>query len=130
MTISKELYLAILSMDAYNRGYDAGISDGKNVDASGNDIDGLGEGGQIGLAVVRHPLSLGVSETDHAAWQTADFYAVAYTMGADAPEGLAGKTVISYRGKDNPGLRGGAVSGGAGLLRHLHPLHSPASFVT
>lgn len=31
MTISKDLFLAILSMDAYNRGYGAGLSDGINV---------------------------------------------------------------------------------------------------
>ncbi len=31
MTISKELFLAILSMDAYNRGYGAGISDGEGA---------------------------------------------------------------------------------------------------
>ncbi len=37
MTISKDLYLAILSMDAYNRGYGSGIADGGagNTDAVG-----------------------------------------------------------------------------------------------
>jgi hypothetical protein len=28
MTISSELFMAILSMDSYNRGYNAGIEDG------------------------------------------------------------------------------------------------------
>ncbi len=121
MAISKELFLAILSMDAYNRGYGAGIADG-----GAGDSDGLGESGFIGDARIL-ARDDGI---DYAAWQTAGFYAVAYTMGADAPEGLAGKTVISYRGTDNLGQRDDLVSGGAGLLRHLHPLHSPASFVT
>jgi hypothetical protein len=40
MTISKDLFLAILSMDAYNRGYGAGIADGDD-----SDLDGLGLGG-------------------------------------------------------------------------------------
>lgn len=49
MTISKELYLAILSMDAYNRGYGAGIADGGKADT-----DGLGEAGsQIGKQQLR-----------------------------------------------------------------------------
>ena len=112
-------------MDAYNRGYGAGIADG-----GADDSDGLGEVGRIGNATLLARSDIGIGDADYDAWQTAGFYAVAYTMGADAPEGLAGKTVISDRGTDNPGQRGGAVSGGAGLLRHLHPLHSPASFVT
>ena len=124
MTISKELFLAILSMDTYNRGDGAGIADGINTGEGGEDLDGLGKAGsKIGSATVK-------AVDLPSGSQTAGFYAVAYTMGADAPEGLAGKTVISYRGTDNLGLCGGAVSGGAGLLRHLHPLHSPASFVT
>ncbi len=111
MTITKELYLAILSMDAYNQGYGVGINHGKT---------------SIGSAT-----KLSESNTRQDSNEvTAGFYAVAYTMGADAPEGLAGKTVISCRGTDNLGQRDDLVSGGAGLLRHLHPLHSPASFVT
>ncbi|WP_162933127.1 hypothetical protein [Roseovarius sp. EL26] len=42
MAISKDLFLSILAMDAYNRGYDAGIND-----EGENDLDGLGHG-QIG----------------------------------------------------------------------------------
>jgi hypothetical protein len=50
MTISPDLFLAILSMDAYNRGFAAGIKDGNN-----NDPDGLGDatGTQIGNATIR-----------------------------------------------------------------------------
>lgn len=44
--------------------------------------------------------------------RTAGFYALAYDIGADGPEGLAGKTVISYRGTDD-------VSGLASLFSSL-----------
>ncbi len=75
MTISKDLFLALLSLDAYNRGYGAGI-------------DGLGGGGsKIGTATV------GSDELLPDGAQAAGFYAVSY----DTPYG----TVISYRGTDN-----------------------------
>ena len=100
MTLSKELYLATLSMDAYNRGYGAGIADGGEGDA-----DGLGESGQIGSARVIIPSAVGRDDPTYAAWQAAGFYAVAYTMGSgpDVPPELQGKTIISYRGTDNYG---------------------------
>ena len=40
MGISKYLLLAILSMDAYNRGFDTGIADGKT--GNGEDLRGTG----------------------------------------------------------------------------------------
>lgn len=82
MTVSdKDLFLAILAMDSYNRGYDAGI---KN--AGDDDPDGLGEfGSRIGNASV-----MAVSLPEGA--QAAGSYAVAY-------ETQYG-TVISYRGAD------------------------------
>ncbi|WP_284166135.1 hypothetical protein [Frigidibacter sp. SD6-1] len=91
MTVSeKDLLLAILSMDAYNRGYGAGIGDGVNVDAKGNDIDGLGQiGSTVGSARV-------INDDVSEAAQAAGFYAVAY----DTPYG----TVISYRGTDSTPL--------------------------
>jgi hypothetical protein len=97
MTISKELYLAILSMDAYNRGYGAGIADGGKADT-----DGLGEAGsQIGQATVKAvDLPIGA--------QAAGFYAVAYD---DPTYG----TIISYRGTDNPSIYASDVSGGADI---------------
>lgn len=42
MTISPELFTAILSMDSYNRGYNAGIENGGQ-----SGIDGLGETGGL-----------------------------------------------------------------------------------
>jgi len=54
MTFSKDLFLAILSMDSYDRGYEAGVADGVNVNGDGRDIDGLGEAGtQIGAAIAK-----------------------------------------------------------------------------
>lgn len=88
MTISKDLFLAILSMDAYNRGYGAGMSDGRgNLDQDGIDIDGLGaEGSKIGKATV-----VAQDISDDA--QENNFYALAYE--------LNGETIISYRGTDD-----------------------------
>jgi len=78
MTISQKLMLAILSMDAYNRGYDAGIS------GLSDDINT-----QIGTATIRNRSS---SDPNSEA-VAAGFYAVAYEWN--------GQTVISCRGTDN-----------------------------
>ena len=70
MSISNELMMTILSMDAYNRGYNATLSDGINV-VSGVDVDGLGiEGSRIGTATV-------IQQDSSEAAQAAGFYAVA-----------------------------------------------------
>lgn len=94
--IPKDLFLAILSMDSYNRGYDAGLADGEGLqNATGNDADGLGEAGnKVGSATVK--------DTDlPSGAQAADFYAIAYDVGSDGPKGVAGKRVISYRGTNS-----------------------------
>ena len=84
MTISKELFLAILSMDAYNRGYGAGI------------IDPTATGGGLGVSTEDEDYFVGnakiVDSKGDAEAQAAGFYAIAY----DTPYG----TVISYRGTD------------------------------
>jgi len=97
MTIQQNLFLAILAMDSYNRGYNAGVDDGQNI-VNGIDEDGLGgEGSQIGNALVSQQ---DISEAAKAA----GFYAIAYEIKDDSIEGLAnGQKVISYRGSDNPG---------------------------
>lgn len=74
MAVSNELMLAILAMDAYNRGYDAGVVVGGN---------------QLGTAL----LGRGTNEQEEPEAVTASFFAQAYTL-AD------GRTVISYRGTD------------------------------
>ncbi len=94
MTISKDLFLAILSMDSYNRGYGAGLADGGD-----NDPDGLGETGQIGSATLVTRTDLDISSEEYQAWQDASFYAIAYDVDASGVDGFDAKTtVISYRG--------------------------------
>ncbi len=91
MTISKDLFLSILAMDAYNRGYDAGIND-----EGENDPDELGNG-QIGGASIVNLSTLGIGQAELDAWKDDSFYALAYDIGSDGPAGLAGQTVLSYR---------------------------------
>ncbi len=83
MTISKDLYLAILAVDAYNQGYGVGINHGKT---------------QIGSATKQSESNISANSDEVAA----SFYAVAYTMGSgpDVPQELQGKTIISNRGTD------------------------------
>ncbi|NJS39983.1 MAG: hypothetical protein HC783_14290 [Rhodobacteraceae bacterium] len=76
----KDLFLAILAMDSYNRGYGAGLND-----SGAGDPDGLGTAGGIGDAQI---LAVDLPQGSEAA----GFYAVAY-------ETQYG-TVISYRGTD------------------------------
>ena len=84
MTISKDLFLSILSMDAYNRGYNPGI-------------EGLSDapGTIIGNATI---LNSNIPQGS----QAASFYALSYTLG--------GETIISYRGTDR--YFGNSVIGG------------------
>jgi hypothetical protein len=96
MSISKDLFMSILSMDAYNRGYGAGI----DPDGDGN---GLGvEGRSIGNATI---LDIDLPTTS----QNEGFYAVAYTLEEAVGEGTDqiadGTTIISYRGTE--GMRKG-----------------------
>ncbi len=70
MTVSNEM-LAILAMDAYNQGYDPGVS---------------GLGTQIGNSAL-------VPFQTPTAWVPAGFYAAAYRL-------ASGEIVISYRGTD------------------------------
>lgn len=93
--MNRDLFLSILALDAYNRGY------GERLSFTGNSDD---VGTQIGNATVSSQLD---TSADSDA-QDADFYAIAYDWN--------GETVISYRGTDNLGAD--AVSGygvGAGI---------------
>jgi hypothetical protein len=91
--MSKDLFLSILSMDAYNRGYNPGIA-------------GLGDAGSIGNATLLTRGGLGVSDDDYAEWQAASFYGLAYklTGSVGTPGNLiaAGTTILSCRGTDQP----------------------------
>lgn len=87
MAISDELFLAILSMDAYNRGYNAGFSNIIDEDIGLDSNSGLGGvGSEIGDAVV-------VRQDNSEQAQSIGFYAVSYQWG--------GKSIVSYRGTDN-----------------------------
>lgn len=84
MAISKDLFLAILAMDSYNRGYGAGLAD-ERVD----DPDGLDLGDRVGSATSKTFDQTGIDQTDYDVWQSDDFYAIAYDIGSDGPEGMA-----------------------------------------
>ena len=77
MTVSNELFLSILGMDSYNRGYNPGIA----LDANAS---------SIGTATIAADSTsiLGLDVTSGAG-----FYALSYTW--------RGQPVISYRGTDN-----------------------------
>ena len=95
MTISKELFLAILSLDSYSRGYGSAVDDGTATD------DSLGVSNvSIGNASVQKNAE---TELESGVAKNAGFYAISYTIGSGV-EGIdAGTTVISYRGTDNFG---------------------------
>ncbi len=82
MTISRDLMLSILSMDAYNRGYNEGIT-------------GLGTS-NVGNASVE---AMSTSEPGSAE-VNASFFAISYTIGGGVTGIAPGTTVISYRGTD------------------------------
>jgi hypothetical protein len=75
MTDKVELLHAILAMDSYNREYDAGIQV---------------EGNQVGAATFGDHTALGITEGEYSDWQSAGFYAAAYSVG--------GEIVVSDRG--------------------------------
>lgn len=82
MTISKDLMLSILSMDAYNHGYDQGTVVGQS---------------QIGNATITYQSSI----LPESAEVAASFYALSYTLGSGVEGVSSGTTVISYRGTDS-----------------------------
>lgn len=86
MAINSELFKAILAMDSYNRGYDAGIEFGQNSDAIGIKIGNATVAKNSGVLVG----SDGTTRLDIPA----GFYAIAYTL-------ASGQKVVSYRGTDD-----------------------------
>lgn len=94
--MNRELFLSILALDSYNRGY-------------GERMAGLGVSGRIGNATI---LTDALSRLDSAEVLRADFYAIAYEYEGD--------TIIAYRGTDELGKD--AVNGygvGAGFTGGL-----------
>jgi hypothetical protein len=95
----RDLFLAILAMDSYNRGYDKGI-DGSNTRLSNS--------GQLGIATIRP-----VTAETLAVWKDTGFYAIAYEL-------ASGERIIAFRGTDklpaNPfGSGSGSDFGAYGL---------------
>jgi hypothetical protein len=92
MSDSRDLLLAILAMDSYNREYDEGI---------------VIEGDKIGSATFKNHKQSDVSEIIYTDWKSFGFYAAAYE--------LPGETVMSFRGTDRPidVLTGWPVGAGA-----------------
>jgi hypothetical protein len=79
LPLSRELFLAILSMDSYNRGYGTGLTFKKAST-------------QIGKAqIITFPNNVSTG------WEAAGFYALAYNMTGVAGF-TSGERVISYRG--------------------------------
>ena len=72
--LNRDVFLSILALDAYNRGY-------------GQNVDDLSAEGQIGTANI---LGDALSELDADDVIAAGFYAIAYAWN--------GETVISFRG--------------------------------
>ena len=80
--MNRDVFLALLAMDSYNRG-------------SGGGLNGLSESEGIGGATIRT-----FQPREQDGWEEAGFYAIAYEM--TGVEGFsAGEKVISYRGTDN-----------------------------
>jgi hypothetical protein len=97
MSISKDLFLAILSMDSYNRGYAAGI---------GDTADGLGSSSDGSISIGNAEIIFNLEDANlTSASVAAGFYAIAYEVNDDSIPGLIdGDTVISYRGTDGENL--------------------------
>ena len=112
MTVSKDLLFALLSLDAYNRGFGAGLEDRET---------GLTNEG-IGSATIQRREDLGVDKQIYDQWKDVGFHAEAY----DTPYG----TVIAYRGTDfSPGDDISADAGhgwpvGGGNFFSLQALHA------
>jgi hypothetical protein len=87
MTMNRDLFLAILSMDSYNRGYGQGVKDLNVV---------IGQT-KIGNATISSQVDI----DEGSAAIAAGFYALAYDM--TGVSGFAdGERVIAYRGTDSP----------------------------
>ncbi len=84
MTLSRDMFLAILSMDSYNRGYGFGVGQ-------------LPETGGLGNATL-----LAANSQQQSGWQATGFYAIAYDM-TDVENFADGERVISYRGTNYDG---------------------------
>lgn len=88
--MSSQLFNAVLSMDAYNRGYNAGIKFGNDPGDYSIDTQGT----QLGAATI-------IRNKGDADAQASNFYGVAYNYDTDG-DGTGDQIIISYRGTDDP----------------------------
>ena len=102
MTISKDLLLAILSLDSYNRGYHSGISDG-----NAEDKDGLGDSsnGSIKIGTVSVDSNIQDAQIELES-KAAGFYAISYKIddGSKITGLNTNDTIIAYRGTAFAGM--------------------------
>lgn len=82
--MDRNVFLSILAMDSYNRGYNLGVS-------------GLAAAGRIGKAQI---FTHAIAKLDPEEVVGAGFYAIAYDMTGVVGFSV-GEKVISYRGTDN-----------------------------
>ncbi|MFM9973084.1 MAG: hypothetical protein ACKVON_00745 [Beijerinckiaceae bacterium] len=90
MAISRDLFLSILALDSYNRGYGAGTVI------------------NVGNAPIRLGNAEFIDSRGTAAAADRGFYGIAYSWN--------GEKVISYRGTDNFGLSSNPVAGASDIL--------------
>lgn len=112
-TASEKLVLALASMDAYNR------ADAPSIEMLTKSV------GPLTVSKDSSFLKIGNLATD-------GFAAIAYTVSGSGTS-LDGKTIIAYRGTDNPSLATNPVKGASGLLSTRRkawpsPLHDPPIF--
>ncbi len=92
MPMNRDLFLAILAMDSYNRGYDAGLK--------GLASPGPNPAADVSIQIGKAKIIRDAADADGTA-QAAGFYALAYDM-TDV-EGFAdGERVIAFRGFSPP----------------------------
>lgn len=105
MTIIRDLFLAILSMDSYNRGYNSGFGGNDAFRSSTVGTTAIGD-----ATIVFNVDGAGLLDSAEAL----NFYAIAYDYN--------GERVFAYRGTDDPlGFRGDVVTGwaiGAGRIEN------------
>ncbi|NCT40258.1 MAG: hypothetical protein GW778_01155 [Alphaproteobacteria bacterium] len=108
MSLKPELMHAILSMDAYNRGYDASIelSNGGVGDAeiAKTTLDGITV--NLDSIIIRDPVTGERLDDDIG------FYALAYDYN--------GETIISYRGTDYPEEDGKVTVAGQEIYKDIY----------
>jgi hypothetical protein len=86
--MKRDLFLALVSMDSYNRSYGQHLTDLADT-----------EGVSFGNSIIKKTSleALGLSSA------SSGFYAIAYTAGAGIEGIAAGQTIISYRGTNPDG---------------------------